>query len=275
MGIIPRMTAARWRLIVSPPMRGPENMALDEAILESVSAGESLPTLRLYAWDPACLSLGYAQGSEPVDLERLQELGWDLVRRPTGGKAILHADELTYSVVGQVQDPIFSGGVLASYRRLSAGLLRALQNLGLGSELRINSARLPGNGASPVCFEVPSPYEITWTGKKLLGSAQVRRARAVLQHGTLALEGDIARILWVLRVKDRGQAGRSLHRAAATVEQALGRRISWDQAAAAVASGFQEALELELVEERPSPVELARSRKLQDERYGRFEWTHR
>lgn len=275
MGIIPRMAATRWRLIVSPPMRGSENMALDEAILESVSAGASPPTLRLYAWNPPCLSLGYAQASEPADQRKLQELRWDLVRRPTGGKAILHTDELTYSVAGRVQDPIFRGGVLASYRRLSAGLLRAVQQLGLDSELRVNSARLPGNGASPVCFVAPSPYEITWAGKKLLGSAQVRRASGVLQHGTLPLYGDMARILWVLRVKDPAQASRSLHRHATTMEQALGRRISWERAAVAIANGFKEALDLELVEEQPSLVELARSRELRFERYERFEWTHR
>ncbi|MEK7682677.1 MAG: biotin/lipoate A/B protein ligase family protein [Chloroflexota bacterium] len=269
------MTAVRWRLIRSTPMSGPENMALDEAILESVSSGASPPTLRLYAWNPPCLSLGYAQVSELVDLEKLQDLGWDLVRRPTGGKAILHTDELTYSVAGLIRDPLFSGGVLASYKRLSAGLMRALQDLGLDPELRVNSPDLASNGDSPVCFEVPGAYEITWAGKKLLGSAQLRRARAVLQHGSLPLEGDIARISRVLRLQDREQASRSVRQAAATVEQALGQRVSWEQVAAAVVSGFRKALDLELVEDQPSPAELVRSRELRDERYGRFEWTYR
>jgi lipoate-protein ligase A len=93
-------------------------MAVDEAILESVAVGTSPATLRLYDWSPACLSLGYAQDAEDVDLERLRARGWDLVRRPTGGRAILHADEITYAVIGPASDPRFAGGILDSYRRL-------------------------------------------------------------------------------------------------------------------------------------------------------------
>src|SRR5579859_7797477 len=91
-------TAERWRLIVDSPCDGPTNMAIDEAILEAVGRGDSLPTLRLFAWEPACLSLGYAQPAADVDRDRLTARGWDVVRRMTGGRAILHTDELTYGV---------------------------------------------------------------------------------------------------------------------------------------------------------------------------------
>ena len=267
-GIIPRMVGNRWRLILSPPAAGSVNMALDEAILESVAAAKSPATLRLYAWAPPCLSLGHAQSIESVDLYGLHDLGWDLVRRPTGGRAILHTDELTYAVAGLAADPLLAGGVLASYQRLSAGLVHALQLLGLGAELRSSSNPAPSaSRSSPICFEVPGPFELTWGGRKLLGSAQLRRSGAVLQHGTLPLEGDLGRICSVLHLPDREQAKQSLRRAAATLEQALGRKASWEAAAAALADGFREALQLDLIEGAPTEAELERSEQLLAERY--------
>ncbi len=243
-------------------------MALDQAILERVAAGESPATLRLYAWAPPCLSLGHAQSIESVDLRSLGELGWNLVRRPTGGKAILHADELTYSVSGVAVDPIFAGGVLASYKRLSAALFHGLELLGLGAELRLSPNRSPPmNGSSPICFEVPGPFELTWAGRKLFGSAQLRRSGAVLQHGSLPLAGDLGRICLVLHLSDREQAQLSVRQSAATVEQALGRRIGWESAARALAAGFREALELDLIEGQPTPAEIQRSQQLSAERY--------
>ena len=118
-------TPAEWRIIQTTPAPGAWNMAVDEAILESVSRGEQLSTLRLYAWTPPCLSLGYAQHIADADLPALQILGWDLVRRPTGGRAILHTDELTYSVAAGHAEPRLSGSVLESYRRIAAALLAA------------------------------------------------------------------------------------------------------------------------------------------------------
>jgi len=105
-------------------------MAIDEAILCAVAAGLAPPTLRLYAWAPPCLSLGRAQPLADVDLEALRAAGFDLVRRPTGGKAILHADELTYSVIAPESEPRVAGGVIESYRRLSRGLVCALEESG-------------------------------------------------------------------------------------------------------------------------------------------------
>jgi lipoate-protein ligase A len=106
---------AKWRVNRSAPSNGIWNMAVDEAILESVMAGKSETTLRLYAWEPACLSLGYAQPVADVDQEALNKRGLGLVRRPTGGRAILHSDELTYSVISTESDLRLAGGVLESY----------------------------------------------------------------------------------------------------------------------------------------------------------------
>ncbi|HEX7976804.1 MAG TPA: hypothetical protein VF498_20525, partial [Anaerolineales bacterium] len=158
-------------------------MAVDEAILEAVGRGETLPTLRLYAWEPPCLSLGYSQPAADVDRAALATHGWELVRRPTGGRAILHTDELTYSVIGPENGRGLAGSVLESYHTLSDALLEALHRLDipalalptpLGGSRAQNGAAEP-NGKGPVCFEAPSNYEITVNGKKLVGSAQARR----------------------------------------------------------------------------------------------------
>src|SRR5512136_2498720 len=124
-----------WRLLVTPPAHGAWNMALDETILEAVGRRESLPTLRLYAWVPPCLSLGYAQPFTDVDIPRLQANGWELVRRPTGGRAVLHTDELTYAVIAPSDEPRMAGSVLESYRRLALALVGALNLLSMPVEV--------------------------------------------------------------------------------------------------------------------------------------------
>jgi len=119
----------RWRLIYHDVAPGTTNMAIDDAILEAVISGEVPPTLRLYAWEPPCLSLGFAQPVSDVSIEALNKRGWDLVRRPTGGRAILHADELTYSVCSSIDDPIVAGGVLEIFRRNNSLYLQKNQKV--------------------------------------------------------------------------------------------------------------------------------------------------
>ncbi len=266
-------------MIVSPPAPGAWNMALDEAILESVVSLQALPTLRLYAWNPPCLSLGQAQPSGDADLGELAVRGWDLVRRPTGGRAILHTDELTYSVAAPQDEPRVAGTILESYRRISRALLRALALLQLEARAD-HQYPLPGgsqpNGA--VCFEIPSSYEITVNGKKLIGSAQARRLGGVLQHGSLPLYGDLTRITQVLVYPDppsRKTAARRLISHAATVESLLGRSPTWDEAAAAFQTAFEEELSLNLLPAEPLQSELSRAEELVSSKYGNPEWNLR
>jgi lipoate-protein ligase A len=260
-----------WRLLLHPvPARGAWNMAADEAILEACGRGESLPTLRLYAWAPPCLSLGYTQPLTDVDLSRLQSRVWDLVRRPTGGRAVLHTDELTYSVIAPPGEPRLSGTLLDSYQRLANALVAALRTLGLPAEIEGESHPAAGRSANPVCFEVPSTYEITVRGKKLLGSAQSRRRDGILQHGSLPLTGDLARILQVLAFPDeetRTRAASHLLDRAATVATLLGRPVTWEAAAQAVVAAFRECLGLDLREGELSAGERSRLAELAETKY--------
>lgn len=272
------MTPSRiWRLLRTPPARGDWNMAVDEAILEHIHRGESRPTLRLYAWAPPCLSLGYAQPFADVDLDRLRARSWEVVRRPTGGRAILHTDELTYSVTAPADDPVTAGSVLESYNRIARALLRALLSLGLPVQVEEHAAA-PSGPANPVCFEVPSSYEITVAGRKLIGSAQARRREGVLQHGSLPLGGALERITQALVFPDeqaRGLAADRLLGRAVTVETVLGRVVEWETAAQAFASAFSAELGLRFEEAQLSPSESVRAAELVETRYAHPSWTER
>jgi lipoyl(octanoyl) transferase len=267
-----------WRLLKTPPAHGAWNMAVDEAILEAVGCSESLPTLRLYGWDPACLSLGYAQPITDVDIPRLRARGWEVVRRPTGGRAVLHTDELTYSVIAPLNEPRIAGSVLESYQRLAQALVEALNLLSIQVEVNEKSATQHNPGTNPVCFEVPSTYEITAGGKKLVGSAQARRKEGVLQHGSIPLTGDLTRILQVLAFPDersRTLATERLLRRATTVETALNRKVSWDEAAAATITAFGRVLALELQPGKLTPNEENRAVDLVQIKYGHPSWTEK
>lgn len=267
----------KWRLIHTPPSTGAWNMAVDEAILEHIYLGKSKPTLRLYSWNPPCLSLGHAQPFKDVDAQRLKSHGWDVVRRVTGGRAILHTDELTYSVTGNADDEILSGGVLESYNRLSKALLYAVQSLSLPVEVK----EITQNGIlrnNPICFEVPSSYEITVDGKKLIGSAQARKKEGVLQHGSLPLTGDLTRICDALVFEDesaRQNAKERLLMRATTVESVLGVEISWETATQALVKGFEAELGIQFESAELSPSEIQRTDELVKEKYAHVAWTER
>jgi lipoyl(octanoyl) transferase len=266
-----------WRLLTTPPAHGAWNMAVDEAILEHAGRSDVLPTLRLYAWDPPCLSLGHAQPFADVDTARLESHGWEVVRRMTGGRAILHTDELTYSVTGPADEPRLAGSILESYNHLAGALLVAVQDLSLPVEMKegkVESSEQP----NPVCFEVPSTYEITVDGKKLIGSAQARRKGGVLQHGSLPLTGDLSRICQTLTFPDESAREAAMQRLlarATTVESVLGREVAWETAAQAFIRAFEAQLGLKLEAGEMSESELARAEKLVKEKYVHPSWTER
>lgn len=272
------MPTLTWRLLITPDLDGPMNMAADQAIMEAVAAEHVPPTLRFYSWNPPCLSLGYTQKITDVDRDRLAARGWGLVRRITGGRAILHIDELTYSVAIKDNDPIVAGDIIASYRRLSQALMAGLLLLGTEPQADKHIIRSE-NSKGPVCFEVPSHYEITIGTQKLIGSAQVRKFGAVLQHGTLPLTGDITRILDALNIESddkRERVRERVRQRAVTLEDALSTVISWKVAANAMICGFQETFSLEFVTAAQlTPNEQIRAHTLREEQYATEAWRAR
>ena len=206
----------------------------------------------------------------------LNKRGWDLVRRPTGGKAILHGDELTYSLCLPLNHQLASGDLIESYRRISVGLLRGLEELGLSAAAEPQGTSMRPSELGPVCFEMPSHYEIAVGGRKLIGSAQMRRKSLILQHGAIPLCGDVARICDVLSFASeaaRERQRRSLRQRALTVAEALGFAPTWSELASALARGFERAFGLELVPGAASDAELARAAELKRERFGNPAWT--
>lgn len=259
---------------------GAWNMAVDEAILMAVAAGDSPPTLRLYSWDPPCLSLGYGQHWYDADLDRLNTFGWDIVRRPTGGRAILHIDELTYSLMIPEGHPLAKGDIIESYRRISTGLMAMLDTLGLRARSERKQEGHPPGHTHAVCFETPSHYEITTPrGHKLIGSAQLRRRGGVLQHGSLPLQGDIARICDALVFEteaEREAAKTQVHRRATTLANAFGGHFfNWEQVANVLIEAFQSCLDMELTLGTLTDAERAHAEYLAEGVYGTEEWTKR
>ncbi len=267
---------ATWRLINTGASDGAANMAIDEAIMRSVAEGGSPPTLRFYGWVPPCVSVGYSQSvRKEIDLERCLERGYTWVRRPTGGRAILHIDELTYSVVAPQGEARVAGDIITSYRRLSLGLVEGLRTLHGGV---VQADRMDSDGGlekSAACFDVPSHYEVTAYGRKLVGSAQVRRNGVVLQHGALPLEGDVSRLVDVLALQEPDRValrGKLLERAIA-LDEVVGRVVPFDEAAEALAQGFRSALNLEFTLGKLSSFEREAAEGLMS-RYTGDEWTH-
>ncbi len=257
---------------------GGSNMAIDCAIFDAVAIGQQPPTLRLYGWQPYCLSLGYGQRASDVDFAALDKKGWDLVRRPTGGKAILHGDELTYSLCLPQDHPLAGGDVVESYRRISAGFLRALAVLGLDAESERQSASHRAAATGPVCFEMPSHYEISVAGRKLIGSAQMRRKGGLLQHGSIPLRGDLARICDVLSFASdeaRARQKASLRQRAATLAEVARATLTWSDLASAIEQGFSLAFDLDLASGQLTAAESVRAQALKNERFGNPAWTRK
>jgi len=173
----------RWRLLDTGALPGRLNMAIDQALLRLHERGESAPTLRLYRWDPPAVSLGYFQRRPGLDPAACRRLGLDVVRRPTGGRAVLHLNELTYSVVAGIREGMPSSPV-AAYRLLCEGLLAGLRLLGIEAETGREKVKPP---QPEVCFLRAATADIVHRGRKFIGSAQTWRGDSLLQHGSIVL----------------------------------------------------------------------------------------
>ena len=229
-----------WRYLDTGPASGADNMAMDEKLLAEAVQGNAVPVLRFYTWDPPAVSLGRFQDeATSVDLAACRKHGIDVVRRVTGGRAVLHRHELTYSVISPSDNDLFPNDVLGTYKVLAAGLLAGLARLGVSAEMVSptgdRAEMVKRNPKEPSCFSSPSWYEILANGRKIAGSAQRRLAGAFLQHGSILIEYDP-----VLEAEIIPGGGRQA--AVTCIRQELGRVVELSEVKSSFLRGFSEAL---------------------------------
>jgi lipoate-protein ligase A len=259
-----------FRLLVTEPMNGAANMALDEALLRSRLSKAGPPTVRFFAWRPPTISLGYGQPIDgSIDLDAAARMGIGLVRRPTGGSAILHEGpdlELTYSVVGAAEDFFGADDLLTTYRWIGTALAAGLNALGAAAEM------VPVQPSSPAampafCFARTGSYELEAGGRKLVGSAQRRQGAAFLQHGSVMLSAAPERLRRVFPAVADPLGGMT------TLEAVLGWRPSFAETVEALASGFRRTHRIDLFPGAPDPDEAALAESLCREKYATDGWT--
>ena len=249
-----------WRFLNTGASTAPLNMAIDQAILATHANGKCLPTLRLYQWSPPAISLGYFQRRHGIDLAACRRLGIDVIRRSTGGRAVLHFGDLTYSVVAGTNDGMPSS-VTAAYRSICEGLLAAFRSLGFEAEFRSLSAKSP---RSDICFLTSTAGDILHEGRKFVGSAQTWYGPSMLQHGSIILEPYFE--LWLsLQGGNRARSiayEETLKRKMTSVKEILGRIPPTDELAATIRNGMTRVLGIEFREGELSSEELSLATKI-------------
>jgi lipoyl(octanoyl) transferase len=269
-----------WRFIDSGNCSPSFNMALDEALLDWHSEGKIPPVIRFYGWKPATLSIGYFQKvDKEIDLEAVKAHGLGFVRRPTGGRGVLHEHELTYSVIVSEDHPEMPKTVTEAYRVISEGILKGFHQLGLEAYFAVPKTDEERSALkdprSAVCFDAPSWYELVVEGRKVAGSAQTRQKGVILQHGSILLDLDEDKLFSLFkypneRVKERMKS--SFKNKAVAINEISSRRISLEEAKEAFYKGFADGLNIELESYQLTEEELAYVNKIAKDRYENDEW---
>ena len=268
-----------WRFLATGCESGAFNMAVDETLLQEMSSGRGEPVFRVFGWNPPALSLGYGQEARrEVDLEKCRRAGIDIVRRLTGGRAVLHWKELTYSAIWSEDDAVLGGGISETSRRIGECLVEGLRLFGVEAVLEkpaVRSMRPRGSAATSPCFSSISRWEVKCKGRKLIGSAQRRVNRAILQHGSLLIGEEHKKLLDLLPPLEASTLGileRELDRGSIHLEACSARAIDFDELSDCMARGFSRCLEVEM---KPSVLNLAEQRQVAElvaEKYGNPIW---
>ncbi len=258
------------RIIRMGACDGPMNMGLDEAL---ASLCRDHAVLRFYEWDPPAVSIGYFQRAAEMDLATCREAAIPLVRRPTGGRAVLHGHDLTYGLILPLRTPWTDYSVAESYRRINGCLQHGLQGLGIPVSIGTESVG-PGPAQSPFCFSAIVQHELMVDGRKLIGSAQRRFATALLQQGSILVDAEPPALL--ARLRGSGRTHRAESPGSVTsLREALGRRPDRAEVEAAIAGALGSMLEIRFGEGTIEPGELGLARRLVETRYASDAWTFR
>lgn len=250
----------RWRLIKNKSYDGAMNMAIDEAISLAYKEGKVNPTVRFYTWKPACLSIGYFQKLESdIDLIACKENNIDYVRRITGGRAVLHDKELTYSIVVGEENPIIDKSINLSYRFISEGLVKGLHLSNIPTDDLNSGEHITRGNLSAACFNAHASYEITINNKKIVGSAQHRKDGVLLQHGSIVLDFNVENLFNLIKMKTpelKERSKRFTANKASGIENETGRSIDIDTLEENLIKGLSSHLNVEFVEEELTDYEL-------------------
>ena len=263
-----------WRFLDTGAGNAAMNMALDEALLLTHETGTTPPTLRVYSWSVPTLSLGYAQSTvKEVNRDACQRLGIGIVRRPTGGRAVLHDDEVTYSVVMPTTTADGSAALSEQYRHIGLALAAALRQAGLAVHLEHPQRQSPAQ-RSPACFAALSRYELSAAGRKLVGSAQKRRHHALLQHGSIPLTLDRQRLFACLHVPptQREALVAEAYTSMAAVHEVATASVSPAALHEALRSGFATIFGVEVVPGALLPEEQDLAHELYTTKYTTSTW---
>ena len=271
-----------WHFVNTKSSNPFYNMAVDEALMNFVSREEIDPVIRFYTWNPATLSIGYFQKlTKEIDIEKVKEKGFGLVRRATGGRGVLHDKELTYSVIVPESHPNMPQTVTEAYRVISEGLLEGFKALGFEAYFSVPKSKEAReklkSPRSSVCFDAPSWYELVVEGRKISGSAQTRQKGVILQHGSILQDINVDELFDMFtyrndRLKEKMKA--AFMDKAIAINDISDRHITLEEMETAFYEGFKKGLNIEF-----KPLEFTESQKEEikqlEDKYRSEEWTYR
>jgi lipoate-protein ligase A len=250
----------QWRLLQTGFSTAFSNMAIDRAILVANSQGKVPPTVRFYGWNPPAISIGYFQSvAEEIDVKACKKLGVDYVRRITGGGAVFHDKEVTYSIVIPEAHPAIPKNILKSYGRICNALLHGLKQLGIqGTYAPIN--------------------DILVDGKKISGNAQTRKVNTVLQHGTILLDVDVETMFSLLKVsneKIKDKLISDIKQRVTSIEHIVGKKIHFEEVEVALKFGFEEEFDVKLIQGILTKEEKTLAAQFEKKCFSTTQWNHR
>jgi lipoyl(octanoyl) transferase len=252
----------KWWFLDTGLSHGAKNMAIDEVLATRVVPKENVPVFRIYGWQPVAISLGYGQDPKKLDLHKCQLDGIDIVRRPTGGRAVFHAEEITYSVIIPKNSEFFSPDILSTYNLISKGLLAGLKLFGIDTQLvkrRVDEKKSATYKNDVPCFSFSAEYEIAYANKKLVGSAQRRYENSILQHGSILTGVRHLKLADYIVFSDefsRKQFKEELTNKTISISQILKRKIDQKKLVESLKMGMQNSYNIEFHDRQLTPQEL-------------------
>ncbi|WMM17335.1 biotin/lipoate A/B protein ligase family protein [Staphylococcus epidermidis] len=271
-----------WNFINTGSKNPYYNMAMDEALLNFVSRGEIDPVIRFYTWNPATLSIGYFQRlQKEIDIDKVKEKGYGLVRRQTGGRGVLHDKELTYSVIVPESHPNMPSTVTEAYKIISQGLLEGFKNLGFETYFAIPRSKEERDKLkqprSSVCFDAPSWYELVVEGRKIAGSAQTRQKGVILQHGSILQDIDIDDLFDMFKFKNerlKAKMKENFVEKAVAINDISNQHITLNEMENAFEAGFKKGLNIDFKPLELTEKQLEEVQELED-KYRSEAWMYR